>query len=109
MKDGYLAANKKKGGLMNMFEKDVQRMKVFKGWSDAQMKEIKSPTLVINGNNDVGSPEHALEMYRIIPNCTLAIFPGGHGDYLGAIESLHNGEWASFNATSLIDEFLDKR
>ena len=93
---------------MNMFNKDVQRMKAFKGWTDEQMKSIKAPTLVIKGSKDVGSPEHAVEMYRIIPNCELAIFPGGHGTYLGAIESLDNGKWTKFNATELIEEFLDK-
>ncbi|MDQ6763198.1 MAG: alpha/beta hydrolase, partial [Bacteroidota bacterium] len=57
---------------------------------------------------DVGSIEHAVEMYRIIPNCELAIFPGGHGTYLGTIESLENGELPEFNAAYLIEEFLDK-
>jgi len=108
LKDGYLKANKSETGLLNMFNKDVQKMKVFKGWTDEQMKSITAPTLVINGNNDVGSVEHAVEMYRIIPNCELAIFPGGHGNYLGAIESLDNGKWTQFNATYLIEEFLDK-
>lgn len=42
-------------------------MKVFKGWTDDEMRSIKAPTLVINANTDVGSPEHAVEMYRIIP------------------------------------------
>jgi len=108
LKDGYLKANNDRAGLLNMFTKDVQRMKAFKGWTDEQMKSIKAPTLVINGNTDVGSPEHAVEMYRIIPNCELAIFPGGHGAYLGAIEALDNGKWAQSYADDLIEEFLDK-
>lgn len=108
LREGYLIANNDAESLLNMFNKDVQRMKVFKGWSDEQMKSIKAPTLVINGNVDVGSPEHAIEMYRMIPNCELAIFPGGHGTYLGTIESLENGKWPQFNAINLIEEFLDK-
>ncbi len=108
LKDGYLAANNDPVSLMNMFKKDVQRMKVFKDWSDDQVKAINAPTLIINANKDVGSIEHAVEMYRIFPNCELAIFPGGHGTYLGAIESLENGKWPKFNATNLIEEFLDK-
>lgn len=108
LRDAYLAVNNNTESLMNMFNKDVQRLKAFRGWSDAQMKSINSPTLVINGNNDIGSLEHAVEMYRIIPNCELAVFPGGHGDYLGAIETLDNGMWTKFNATYLIEEFLDK-
>jgi pimeloyl-ACP methyl ester carboxylesterase len=108
LKEGYLKANNDEAGLLNMFNKDVQRMKAFKGWTDEQMRSIQAPVLVINGNNDVGSPEHAVEMYRIIPNCELAIFPGGHGTYLGTIESLADGKWPKFNATELIEEFLDR-
>jgi pimeloyl-ACP methyl ester carboxylesterase len=91
-----------------MFNKDVQRMKNFKGWTDEQMKSIQAPALVINGTNDVGSAEHAVEMYRIIPNGELAIFPGGHGAYLGAAESLEGKEMSKFNAVPLIEEFLNK-
>jgi len=106
--DEFLVVNNNAESLMNMFNKDVRRLKAFRGWSDEQMKSINSSTLVINGNKDVGSPEHAVEMYRIFPNCELAIFPGGHGDYLGAIERLRNGMWSKFNATYLIEDFLDK-
>jgi pimeloyl-ACP methyl ester carboxylesterase len=108
LKEGYLKANNSEAGLLNMFNKDVQRMKTFRGWTDEQMKSIKAPALVINGNHDVGSVEHAVEMYRIIPNCELAIFPGGHGTYLGTIESLDNGKLPGFNAVELIEEFLNK-
>lgn len=108
LREGYLKANNNEAGLLNMFKKDVQRMKTFEGWSQEQMKMIKAPALIINANNDVGSMEHAVEMCQLIPNCELAIFPGGHGTYLGAIESLDNGHWPEFNATRLIEEFLDK-
>ncbi len=111
LKDGYLKANNNEAGLLNMFTKDVQRMKVFKDWSDKQMASIKAQTLVMNGCPDVGSPEHAVEMYRVIPNSELAIFPGGHGAYLGAIDSFANGEWIQFKATEateVIEEFLDE-
>lgn len=109
LRDTYLSVtDNDTSGLQNMFNRDVQRMKTFTGWSDEQMKSISVPALIINGNKDVGSLEHALEMYRILPNAVLAIFPGRHGDYLGAMETLENGTWPSFNATLLIEEFLDK-
>lgn len=109
LKDAYLkVTDNNEAGLLTMFNKDVQRMKTFKGWTDEQMKLIKVPALVINGNLDVGSVEHAVEMYRLIPDCELAIFPGGHGDYLGSIETLVNGNWSPFNAIHLIEAFLDK-
>ena len=67
LQDGYLKANPNKKGLLNMFNRDVQRMKNFKDWTDEQMKSIATKTLVVNGNHDVGSLEHAVEMHRIIP------------------------------------------
>jgi len=108
LKDGYLKANNDQAGLQNMFDKDVQRMKVFKGWSDEQLMKITAPALLINGTEDVISPEKAVEIYRLISDCELAILPGGHGEYLGAIESLNDGKWKQAYAAGLIEYFLDK-
>lgn len=108
LQEGYLKANNSQEGLVAMFNRDVKRMLEFEGWTDEQIQSIQARTLIIQGSNDVGTVEHAVEMYRIIPNAELAIFPGGHGTYLGAIESLEDGKWSKFNATELIEEFLDK-
>jgi pimeloyl-ACP methyl ester carboxylesterase len=108
LRNEFLKVNNSEEALLNMFTKDVQRMKAFKDWSDEQIRTIKAPTLVINANADVGSPEHAIEMYRLLPNCELDILPGGHGSYLGAIESLSNGEWSQSYSVQLIEAFLDK-
>ena len=107
LKEGYLKANNDQSGLQNMFDKDVQRMKVFKGWEDEQLKEIKAPTLLISGNKDIINPEKAVEIYRLIPDCELAILPGGHGDYLGSVETLRNGKWEQTYAVGLIEYFLN--
>jgi pimeloyl-ACP methyl ester carboxylesterase len=106
LRKSFLKVNNNPAALLNMFNKDVTKMKFFKGWSEKQMKSIKAPTLVINGNQDVGSVEHAVEMYRIIPNCELAILPGKHGAYLGTLDSLDNCDWRHPYAADLIEEFL---
>ena len=108
LRDSYLKANNSEKELLNMFNRDVQRMKNFKGWTAEQMKSISAKAMVINANNDVGSVEHAVEMHRLIPNSELVILPGGHGTYLGAIESLPNGVWTMKYVADLIMEFLDK-
>jgi len=41
------------------------------------MKSIKAPVLITLGDRDGVRPEHAVEMFRLIPNCRLAVFPGG--------------------------------
>jgi pimeloyl-ACP methyl ester carboxylesterase len=107
LREAFLNVNNNTTALLNMFNKDVQRMKNFKGWNEKQMTSIKAPTLVINANQDVGSVEHAVEMYRLIPNCQLSILPGKHGTYLGTLDSIENGKWKHPYAADLIDEFLN--
>ena len=49
----------------------------FKGYSAAEVKSIKAPTLIMQGDHDGIRPEHAVEMWRLIPKAQLAIYPGG--------------------------------
>jgi pimeloyl-ACP methyl ester carboxylesterase len=49
----------------------------FKGYSAAEVKSIKAQTLIMQGDRDGIRPEHAVEMYRLIPNAQLALFSGG--------------------------------
>ena len=49
----------------------------FKRHSEKQLKEIKARVLVMIGDREGVRIEHAVEMYRVIPNAQLAIFPGG--------------------------------
>jgi pimeloyl-ACP methyl ester carboxylesterase len=49
----------------------------FNGFSGDEVKAIKAHTLIMMGDRDVVRPEHAVEMYRLIANAQLAIFPGG--------------------------------
>jgi pimeloyl-ACP methyl ester carboxylesterase len=48
-----------------------------KGYSAAELKSIKAQTLVMIGDREGIRPEHAVELYRLIPSAQLAIFPGG--------------------------------
>jgi len=107
LKDDYLRINNDSAGLLNMFNRDVERMQTFKGWSDEEVKSIKAPALIISGDQDVGTSEHAVEMHRMIANSQLAIIPGGHGKYLGESTTLTNGKWTQDYAVTLIEQFLD--
>jgi pimeloyl-ACP methyl ester carboxylesterase len=49
----------------------------FKGYSEIQLKAIKAQVLVMIGDREGVRPEHAVEMFRQIPNAQLAVFPGG--------------------------------
>lgn len=50
-----------------------------KGISPEELKSIKAPILVMVGDTDFVRPEHAVEMYRLLPHAQLAVLPqSGH-------------------------------
>ena len=107
LKEGFFNVNNDEDAFRKMFYRDVERMKAFKDWSDEQIKSIKAPTLIVNGNQDVGSVEHAVEMFRAFPNSQLVILPGTHGTYMGAVEALENGKWDQFYFAEIVNNFLE--
>lgn len=108
-KDEFLKVNNNPDALLNMFDKDVHRMKNFKDWSDEQIASIKAPVFIINGNHDVGSIEHSVIMHRLIQGSQLAILPGGHGTYIGELTARNNNSSLPDLTVSMIEEFLNKK
>ena len=107
LKEAYpWLANPDPGGLQIMFERDVARMVHFKDISDADIKDIKAPALVINGDAEVVLAQHALTLSRILPNGQLAILPGGHGDYIGEICAPDRSSKLPFLVLDMIENFL---
>jgi pimeloyl-ACP methyl ester carboxylesterase len=108
LKEAYLKANPDPTGLQKMFDRDVARTIAFKDISDAQIKTIQSPALVINGDDaDLACPEHALELARTLPHARVAILPGRHGEYIGEICSPNKNSKMPILVTALIEEFLN--
>jgi pimeloyl-ACP methyl ester carboxylesterase len=104
-KDVFLKINPDTNALHRMYERDVTRMQSFPDISEAQMRSIKAPALIIIGDKDVVTPEHALEMQRLLANSRLAIIPGIHGEYIGEITTPQ--DTALFTGTvSMINKFL---
>ena len=75
----------------------------------AKIRAIKSPTLIIAGDGDGVTPEHAVEMYRLrggdymvdfgpVHKAQLAIFPG-----TSHISAMMQTDWL----VSMITPFLD--
>jgi pimeloyl-ACP methyl ester carboxylesterase len=105
-KQAFLAVNPSQDALHIMFDQCVQRMMKFTDIPDESVRAIQSSTLIITGDKDVPLPEHAVEMYRRMPHASLAIFPGGHGTYMGELTTLK----AAHNppaALSVIEDFLN--
>ncbi|MGO3655557.1 MAG: alpha/beta fold hydrolase, partial [Sphingobacterium sp.] len=88
--------------------RDTKRMVNFKDIADAKIKSIKTQTLIIIGDKDVITPEHAIAMHRQIEGSELAIIPGGHGDYIGEITTVRSNPKAKNYVIPMIEDFLDK-
>ena len=105
-KDEYLKINNDPKGLLNMFNKDVQRMMAFEDWTEEDIRSITAPTLVVIGDKDLTLPEHAVEMLRLLPDGRLAIFPGNHGSYMGEAMSPDPDSRVPALFVALVEEFL---
>jgi len=109
LKAAYKQVAPDTNGLQVMHDKDAKRMVNFKDIPDEQIKSVKAQTLIIIGDKDVITPEHALELHRQIANSELAIIPGGHGEYIGEIMTIKPGFKESELAVPLIEKFLNKK
>jgi pimeloyl-ACP methyl ester carboxylesterase len=105
-KDGFLKVNNDSAALLNMFNRDVERMQGFKDWKEEEIRSIQTPALVVVGDQDLPSPEHTVEMYRLLPKGRLAIIPGTHGSYIGEAMSSNPNSKVPELFTALLDEFL---
>jgi len=107
-KDAFLKVNPDSAKLMNMYQKCANRMINLKDFPDEQIKSIKCPVLLVNGDADVATSEHIVAMSRLIPKCNLVIIPGGHGQYMGEITTLGTDNKNITFFVPLVEEFLNK-
>ena len=108
LKDAYIKVAADSIGLQKMHDRDVKRMLDFKDIPDEEMKSITAPALVIVGDKDVITIEHALEMHRLLPGSALAVIPGVHGEYIEEVTTLKfNSHQADF-VIPMIVNFLNK-
>jgi pimeloyl-ACP methyl ester carboxylesterase len=82
-KQVFLSINPSQEALHSMFNQCAHRMQQFTDIPDEVISAIRVPALIMSGDKDVALPEHAVEMTRRLPHASLAIFPGGHGAYMG--------------------------
>lgn len=109
LKTAYKQVAPDTSGLQVMHDRDAKRMVNFKDITDEQIKSIKAPTLIIIGDKDIITPEHAIELHRQIENSELAIIPSGHGDYIGEITTIKPDTKESDFVVPMIEKFLNKK
>nr|WP_294944239.1 alpha/beta hydrolase [uncultured Mucilaginibacter sp.] len=107
-KDEFRSINPDPKALQAMHDKSLYRMQHFVGWPDSEIRSIKVPALIITGDADVAPPEHAVEITHLMTGSKLAVFPGGHGEYLGELVSGKKGSKVPELTVALVEEFLDK-
>ena len=76
LKEAYLTVAPKPEDWPTLVGKVMQMALDFPGWPPEDLKAIKAHTLVMIGDADVICPEHAVEMFRLIPQSQLAVLPG---------------------------------
>jgi pimeloyl-ACP methyl ester carboxylesterase len=107
LKDAYSEINPDENALQVMHDRDAYRMQNLTDWSDDSIRNIQAPTLLIVGDRDVVTIEHALSMYRIMPNARLLVYPGIHGDFIGEL-CVGNGLLSTQASVELIENFLEE-
>jgi pimeloyl-ACP methyl ester carboxylesterase len=106
LKQAYLKIKNDSAGLQRMFERDRTRMLHFNDWKDEDLASIKAPSLIIAGDKDVVTKEHAVKMSTLIPDAQLMILPGTHGSFIGEICTVVQRSKMPEFTVAAIEEFL---
>lgn len=107
LKDAFLEVTPDPQKLRRMFDRDVERMRSFRDVPDADVAGVTIPVLVMSGDRDVPTLEHAVELTRLFPHARLVVLPGGHGDYLGEATAPSPGDRAAELTSWFVEQFLD--
>jgi pimeloyl-ACP methyl ester carboxylesterase len=97
LKDAYLKVAPHPEALPTFHDKCRDRMLAFKDWPEEDIRSIGAPTLVMIGDADIIRPEHAVEMFRLLPHGQLAVLPGTNH-----MSIVKRANWQ----VSMIEEFL---
>ena len=98
LKEAYLKVAPHPEQLPTFHDKCVKRMLEFKDWRAQDIKSITAPTMVMIADGDIVMPEHAVEMFRLLPHAQLAVLPGT--DHMSLVT---RAEWQF----SMIEAFLN--
>lgn len=98
LQEAYLRVAPNPENLSTFHDKCVKRMLEFKDWRPEDIQSIDAPTMVLIGDADIVRPEHAVEMFRLLPHAQLAVLPGT--DHMTFVE---RADWQ----VSMIEAFLD--
>jgi pimeloyl-ACP methyl ester carboxylesterase len=89
LREAYLRTSPHPEQLPAFVARCTRRMLDFQDWSPEVIRAIEAPTLLVIGDADVIRPEHAVEMFRLLPHAQLAVLPGtDHAALMGRADLL---------------------
>jgi len=106
LKTAYLKVAPDKSHLQVMHDKDRERMRHVKDWTDESLQSIKAKTLLIVGDRDVVTTGHTLKMSHLIPHARLLVLPGVHGSFIGEVCSADKDSKIPGLTVEVVEEFL---
>jgi pimeloyl-ACP methyl ester carboxylesterase len=98
LREAYLRVAPHPEQVPTFHDKCVKRMLEFTDWRPEDIQSIEASTLVMIGDADIVRPEHAVEMFRLLPLAQLAVLPGT--DHMMLVE---RRDWL----VSMIEAFLN--
>ena len=98
LREAYLRVAPHPEQLTMFHDKCARRMLEFKDWRVQDIQAIEAPTMVMVADGDIVRPEHAMEMFRLLPHAQLAVLPGT--DHMTLVQRT---DWQ----VSMIEAFLD--
>jgi pimeloyl-ACP methyl ester carboxylesterase len=109
LRTAFLAAAPDAAEVPARFAKQVALMASFRDLPEASLRAVGAKALVMVGDRDVMSVEHAAQLARLL-RADLAVMPGsGHGTYLGTAESARPGSPLVDLGVTTIEAFLTDR
>lgn len=76
LQQAYLEVAPEPANLRLMHDKAARRVRGFEDIPRDAIRSIAAPALVVVGDADVIRPEHAVELFRMLPQARLAVLPG---------------------------------
>jgi pimeloyl-ACP methyl ester carboxylesterase len=108
LREDYLKVNPDRNGLQAMFGKDKERMINFEDIPEKEIRSIKFPALIVSGDRDVTTVDHAVLLNSLIGDSRLLIIPGTHGSFIGETCSVVEGSKTPEFTAAMIKEFLNE-
>jgi pimeloyl-ACP methyl ester carboxylesterase len=76
MRDAYEAVAPDPAHFADFAAGNSAMVHTFPGWTDAELRSLRTPTLLVFGDRDFSPLPDVLELFGLLPNAQLAVLPG---------------------------------